>query len=96
MLGLYDPELYVRQIRPEYLTSVDNYFSMFGYKVNRVGKPNLTSRKNWNYVKTQNAHCSGAAPQYAIEFLEKALDTGCTFWHKDSVGDYGDLSNPIV
>lgn len=96
LLGLYDPELYVRQIRPEYLASVDNYFSMFGYRVNRVGKPNLTSRKNWNYVKTQNAHCSGNAPQYAIEFMESALDTGCTFWHKDAVGDYGDLSNPIV
>lgn len=96
LLGLYEPEIIVRQIRPEYLTSVDNYFSMFGYRVNRVGKPNLTSRKNWNYVKTQNAHCSGVVPQYAIEFIENALDVGCTFWHKNEVGDYGDLSNPIV
>lgn len=94
--GVYNPEIIVRQIRPEYLASVDNYFSMFGYRVNRVGKPKLTSRKNWNYIKTQNAHCSGAAPQYAIEFMERALDTGCTFWHKNAVGDYGDLSNPIV
>lgn len=78
------------------LHAIDNYFSMFGYKVNRVGKPNLSSRKNWNYVKTKNAHCSGVVPQYAIEFIENALDAGCTFWHKNAVGDYGDLSNPIV
>lgn len=87
---------YCMSFNADLLRAIDNYFSMFGYKVNRVGKPNLISRKNWNYIKTRNAHCSGNAPQYAIEFLEKALDTGCTFWHKDSVGDYGDLSNPIV
>ena len=87
---------YCMSYNADLLRAIDNYFSMFGYKVNRVGKPNLTSRKNWNFVKTRNAHCSGPAPQYAIEFLEKALDTGCTFWHKDAVGDYGDLSNPIV
>ena len=95
-LGDQSPIIMVRRLIDEQLHAVDNYFSMFGYKVNRVGKPNLTSRKNWNYVKTQNAHCSGNAPQYAIEFMEKALDTGCTFWHKNAVGDYGDLSNPIV
>ena len=87
---------YCMSFNSDLLHSIDNYFSMFGYKVNRVGKPKLTSRKNWNYIKTQNAHCSGAAPQYAIEFMERALDTGCTFWHKNAVGDYGDLSNPIV
>lgn len=87
---------YCQSIKSAPAQAIDNYFSMFGYKVNRVGKPNLTSRKNWNYVKTQNAHCSGVVPQYAIEFMERALDTGCTFWHKNAVGDYGDLSNPIV
>lgn len=91
--GIY---AYCESMNEKVMRSIDDYFSMFGYKVNRVGKPNLTSRKNWNYVKTQNAHCSGNAPQYAIEFMEKALDSGCTFWHKDTVGDYGDLSNPIV
>lgn len=95
-LGDQSPIIMVRRLIDEQLHAVDDYFSMFGYKVNRVGKPNLTSRKNWNYVKTQNAHCSGVVPQYAIEFMEHALDTGCTFWHKNDVGDYGDLSNPIV
>lgn len=87
---------YCMSFNSDLLHSIDNYFSMFGYKVNRVGKPNLTSRKNWNYVKTRNVHCSGVVPQYAIEFIENALDAGCTFWHKNTVGDYGDLSNPIV
>lgn len=91
--GIY---AYCESMNEKVMRSVDDYFSMLGYKVNRVGKPKLTSRKNWNYIKTQNAHCSGVVPQYAIEFMERALDTGCTFWHKNAVGDYGDLSNPIV
>ena len=38
-------------IKAEYARCTDDYFSMFGYATNRVKIPNVTGRRNWNYVK---------------------------------------------
>lgn len=39
-------------IKQEYARVIDNFFNMYGYKVNDVKIPNITGRLNWNYVKT--------------------------------------------
>lgn len=82
---------------------IDDYFSMFGYSIDRIKVPNFHSRANWNFVKTVNANFSGVAPQYALNFINKIFDSGVTLWHHGAVGDYlhGDQShsrplNPIV
>ena len=38
--------------RDEYLKCCDDYFSMFGYKVNRLGTPHLHVRTYYDYCKT--------------------------------------------
>lgn len=75
-----------RQMRAktEYLKVIDDFFSMYGYKVNSVKVPNITGRTNWNYVKTINANILGNIPQEDIQELKNILDNGVTFWHNPS------------
>lgn len=77
------------------LEIIDNYFSMYGYKVNRLGKPNLKSRKNWNYIKCGCANVSGNINEDDLTDIINILENGITFWHTTDVGNYN-LDNSIV
>lgn len=87
--------IYQVNIRAEYAKRIDDYFSQFGYKVNRVKYPNTSGRKSWNYVKTIGANVEGAVPIEAKKLFETILDRGVTFWHTNDVGNYS-LDNSIV
>lgn len=68
--------------KTEYITKIDNYFSMFGYKVNDVKIPNITGRPNWNYVKTLNCNFVGNnIPQQNLNIIRSMFDNGVTLWH---------------
>ena len=86
---------YCRTIRPEYMRSIDNYFSRVGYKVNRLKTPNITGRQSWNYVKTVGAEIVGKCPTSALNIIKSSMDNGITFWHTNDVGNYS-LSNGVV
>ena len=72
---------YKMSIRSEYASLIDNYFSMYGYKVNEVKLPNITGRSNWNYVKTINAIIEGNVPQEYLEEIKSLFNRGITLWH---------------
>lgn len=72
---------YPMSIKAEYAQIIDNYFSMFGYKVSVVKVPNITGRANWNYVKTIGSKIHGYIPQEDIRELQSMFDNGVTFWH---------------
>lgn len=67
---------------------IDNYFTMFGYKINALKTPDIRGRKLWNYVKTAGADISGAIPVEAQQTFVRCFDRGITFWHTDAVFDY--------
>lgn len=68
---------------------IDDFFTMFGYNVNRVKVPEIWSRPHFNYVKTTGANIHGAMPMDAQNLIMRMFDKGITFWDKDStVGDY--------
>ncbi len=71
-------------IREEYAKIIDNYFEMFGYKLNTVAVPNTTSRSNWNYIKTINVNITGDLPEEDMQKLKKLYDNGFTIWHTTS------------
>ena len=54
---------YKMSIKSEYARIIDDYFTMFGYKTNRVKIPNITGRRYWNYVKTVDCNCDGDIPE---------------------------------
>lgn len=83
-------------VSPEYATILDNYFTMYGYKLNRVRKPNLKARPAFTYIKTVGCNLSSrsgtGAPFFCTEDRVKItsiFDHGITFWvDGDKIADY--------
>lgn len=83
------------QIRAEYASIIDEYFTMFGYKVNRVKVPALSGRTYYNYVKTINANITGPVPAADLQRLRQLFDNGITLWHSGAnLGNYA-LDNSL-
>lgn len=95
-MGLNQFVLYKMSVRYEFAKRIDDYFSMFGYKVNDLKIPNITGRTNWNYVKTVGCNIIGNIPQQDIVKIKDMFNNGVTLWHNPSTFlDYSQ-SNTIV
>lgn len=90
MLSYQQMDFYftIRCLKMEQLRSIDEYLTMFGYRVDRVKKPNLESRTRFNFVKTKNSIVQGRLPWDVRKAVMMILDRGITFWHGDFIGDY--------
>ena len=83
-------------IKAEYARCIDEYFSQFGYKCNRVKVPNITGRRNWNYVKTVGCYITGDVPQSDMQEIKDMFDRGITLWHNPATfADYSQ-NNDII
>lgn len=71
-------------IRAEFAQQIDEYFSALGYKINRVKVPNITGRRNWNFVKTKQANIIGDIPTSDMMNIKAMFDRGVTLWHNAS------------
>lgn len=90
----------VMHMRPkkEYLQIIDDYFTRYGYKVNRIKVPNITGRTYWNYVEIGASEDIGYGdvPSKFMEEINNACRKGITIWHNHAnVGNYS-LNNTIV
>lgn len=81
-----------RTIKHEYAEIIDNYFDMYGYKVNISKIPNIKTRLNWNYIRTIDINIVGNIPQVHIEELKSMFNKGVTFWHNPNT--FLDYSQP--
>ena len=95
-LGLTNLEFKRMSIKNEYAKIIDDYFSMFGYKVNTVKVPNITGRSNWNYVKTIDCNFDGDIPQTDLNIIRTMFNNGVTLWHNPSTMYNYSNSNNIV
>jgi hypothetical protein len=73
--------LYTMYIKEEYARIIDEYFTKYGYKVNRVKTPEIGSRRNFNYIKTIGCNFTGEIPQEDLEKIKNIFNNGITFWH---------------
>lgn len=83
--------LYVRKmtINKDVAKSIDDYFTMFGYKVNKLKQPSRRNRPHYTYLKTKGLHVNGGAPADAIQRIETIYDNGIRFWvNPAEVGDF--------
>jgi hypothetical protein len=86
------------QCKTEYIRQVDDFFTRFGYKVNRLKTPNITGRRYFNYVQVGSSDdvASGSIPQKYMKEINDAFRKGITIWHDhNSIGNYS-VSNTIV
>ena len=80
----------------EYLKIIDDFFTMYGYKVNTTKIPNIIGRENWNYVKTVDINILGNLPQNDLQQIKNMFDNGLTLWHNPQTFlDYS-TSNSIL
>ena len=97
------PSYYKMSIRAENAMIVDDWFTKFGYKINRLKTPNQTGRRYWNYVQIGQAECIGysknierSVPASSMEVINTIYRNGTTIWHDHAnVGNYS-LNNTII
>lgn len=78
-----------RCVKYEYAKALDNFFTLFGYKVNRLGKPSIHNRTRFTYVKTIGMDIDGFIPSDDRDEINKIFDNGIRFWvDKTNYCDY--------
>ncbi|MBQ1574749.1 MAG: hypothetical protein IIZ78_26790, partial [Clostridiales bacterium] len=68
-------------VRAEYARRIDDYLSAYGYRVNSFKTPQITSRSNWNYIKTKGIAIEAKIPQANLQEIKDIFNNGVTFWH---------------
>lgn len=69
---------------------IDDFFSRFGYALNRLMIPSIHARTQWTYVKTAGCTITGSIPARAAQMICSLYDAGITFWaNPANVGNYG-------
>lgn len=89
-------DIYSMSITPEMAASIDDFFDMFGYAVNRIKVPETEGRNAWNYVQTQHIIIKGSMPVQAMDLIKTCFNRGIRLWHNgDWVGDYSKPNYPV-
>lgn len=84
--------------KQEFLECIDDYFSRYGYKINKMDTPNINGRTYWNYIEIASTEeiGYGEIPSRFMEEINNACRKGVTIWHNHTnIGNY-DLNNTIV
>lgn len=82
-------------IKNEFAKKIDDYLTMYGYKVNTLKVPNVSARPQWNYVQTIDINIKGAIPGDDMVRLKKIYDDGVTLWKNASnIANYS-LNNTV-
>lgn len=75
---------YAMSIKYEYAKIIDDFFTIYGYKVNRLATPNIHKRSNWDFIKCIDVNLEGNIPENDLAKIRKLFNNGCTFWHTTS------------
>lgn len=94
--GLTNLEFKRMSVKREYAIMIDDYFTLYGYKVNDVKTPQINSRLNWNYIKCIGVNLEGEIPESDLDKIRSLFNNGCTFWHNPDTFLNYTASNTIV
>lgn len=84
--------------KTENLKLIDSYFSRFGYATNIIKNPNITGRRNFNYVEIGSSEevGYGQVPSIHMNNINNACRRGVTIWHNhENLGNYN-IENEII
>ena len=85
-----------------YAEIIDNYFTLYGYALNRSDVPWRKARERFTYLKTAGCIVEGSFPANMAQAIENVYNNGTRFWYLDGtgrntwqyVGDYSYSNNP--
>lgn len=94
--GKHTFSFYRKSVSAERAKVIDDYFTMYGYKINRVKTPNIHARKSHTYVKTIGCHIVANLCNEDATKIESIFDNGVTFWTDgDRIGRYTDDNSTL-
>lgn len=67
------------------LQAIDNFFTAYGYRVDRFDNVNLCIKDDFTFIKTKNCNVSSSVLR-AAQQMKMMLDAGTTFW-KNEIGE---------
>ena len=79
-----DITAYKMCIKAQFAKIIDDYFTMYGYKVNSLEVINPHKRTYFDYIKTIGCNIIGNIPQKDMEEIRRLFDNGITIWHNTS------------
>lgn len=89
MRNKLNSSIQAKTITSEYAKIIDDYFEMFGYKVNVNEVPKINTRYKFNFIKTNGFNFTGDIPENARNYIKNMFDKGVTIWHDyNSIYDY--------
>lgn len=85
-----------KTVTAEYARRIDDFFTMYGYRINQVKTPNRHARQGFTYVKTIGCHIAANLCNEDTVKIESIYDHGVTWWTDgDTIGDYSQANNTI-
>lgn len=107
-IGRFGFTVFEMTLHKDYLESIDNYFSLFGYAVKRVKVPNRNVRTCFTFTKTNGCKIlpkqrNEGDPAFVTpdatdcKLIESIYDNGVRFWVSDKHNDIGNylIDNPV-
>lgn len=84
-----------KQIMPENVEIIDDYFNRYGYATRKIKVPNISSRPHWNYTQTVGCKIGGSIPCEDEKLICAVFDHGVTFWkNPNEVGNFSLDNSP--
>ena len=78
-----------KSVRKEFAIKIDEYFSRYGYRVNKYKQPKIKTRPIFNYLQLADARVTGKIPNDDLSTIKQILEKGVTFWHDtNKIGEY--------
>ena len=85
-----------KTIRHEWAKMLDDYFTMYGYKVNKLKVPSFGCRTKWYYCKLINPNITGGIPAPELGKLKQMFENGITLWNNHAdIGQYHLANDPV-
>ena len=103
MLQEKSPYFITMGISRYYAEIIDNYFTLYGYAMNKSNIPRTHVRERFTYLKTVGCIVEGSFPANMAQAIENVYNNGTRFWYLDGtgfknwpfVGDYIQPNNPL-
>lgn len=82
-------KFYDRKVTLEKAKLIDDYFTRYGYAINKITSVSRKTRKAFTYVKTIGSNMFGDVPSSDMKKINSIFDNGITFWCDHiNVGNY--------
>lgn len=78
---------YYKTVDREHAQIIDDFFTVYGYRINRVQRPNIHARSIYTYVKTVGCCPTGDMNSDELRTIGNIFDNGVTFWTVGKVYD---------